>query len=186
MSPQQLFDHSMKNLGNESTFKPPDPLYGKYIPRSKSMMKFSPEKLQQLVEEFTVKEYLTNISSESDDDIIVPQIDRGSNHGPSTCSKLPFLLENSSLVVDVRKSVKFLFLSDRLQTDLCTLDETEAIVLEVIRNRHWNGFTRHNLFKKLCRFLYLQQKGVNDNCFERVRVLGRGGFGMVYVNFFLL
>eukprot|EP00588_Corethron_pennatum_P006714 CAMPEP_0194299386 /NCGR_PEP_ID=MMETSP0169-20130528/60692_1 /TAXON_ID=218684 /ORGANISM="Corethron pennatum, Strain L29A3" /LENGTH=404 /DNA_ID=CAMNT_0039049479 /DNA_START=38 /DNA_END=1253 /DNA_ORIENTATION=- len=131
MSPQQLFEHSLENEGKETTFKPPDPLYGKYIPRSKSMMKFSPANLQQLVEEFTVKVYSTNIFSETDDDIIETHIDRGSNHGPSTCSKLPFLLGNSSLVADVRKSVNLLFRSDRLQTDVCTLDETEAIVLEV-------------------------------------------------------
>eukprot|EP00588_Corethron_pennatum_P030780 CAMPEP_0194326582 /NCGR_PEP_ID=MMETSP0171-20130528/37135_1 /TAXON_ID=218684 /ORGANISM="Corethron pennatum, Strain L29A3" /LENGTH=781 /DNA_ID=CAMNT_0039086217 /DNA_START=43 /DNA_END=2388 /DNA_ORIENTATION=- len=183
MTSDELLQMHLQKSDKRPKFKPPDLLYGKYIGRSKDMTKFSPMILRKMVEDFTVKENLMTVSSESH----IKSDGPGSTCGPSTCSKLSFLSAIFPEVKNVRSSVgSSLFSSETIpdgSTSKCTLDlfdKIEAITLEVIRERHWRGFTKHGLFKKLCRFVWLQQKGVRKESFAPVRVLGRGGFGLVH------
>lgn len=58
-------------------------------------------------------------------------------------------------------------------------DELEACVLYSLEQMHLKDFRASVFHKRLMSFLYLQTKRVNEEDFTVLRVLGRGGFGMV-------
>lgn len=58
-------------------------------------------------------------------------------------------------------------------------DELEACVLYSLEQMHLKDFRASVFHKRLVSFLYLQTKRVNEEDFTVLRVLGRGGFGMV-------
>lgn len=58
-------------------------------------------------------------------------------------------------------------------------DSAEAIVAENVREKHWAGFEGSEYYTKLLNFLWFQDKKVVEEDFFVMRVLGRGGFGLV-------
>lgn len=58
-------------------------------------------------------------------------------------------------------------------------DELEACVLYSLEQMHLKDFRASVFHRRLVSFLYLQTKRVNEDDFTVLRVLGRGGFGMV-------
>lgn len=62
---------------------------------------------------------------------------------------------------------------------LSLFDELEACVLYSVEQTHLQAFRASVFHKRLLSFLYLQTKRVFEEDFTVLRVLGRGGFGMV-------
>ncbi|KAL9179887.1 hypothetical protein ACHAXT_007857 [Thalassiosira profunda] len=58
-------------------------------------------------------------------------------------------------------------------------DEAEAMVSDGVRERHWEGFQGSEQHAKLLNFLWFQDRTVVEEDFFVMRVLGRGGFGLV-------
>lgn len=58
-------------------------------------------------------------------------------------------------------------------------DSAEVIVAEKVREKHWARFKDSEYFTKLLNFLWFQDKKVVEEDFFVMRVLGRGGFGLV-------
>ncbi|KAI9906385.1 hypothetical protein PsorP6_002798 [Peronosclerospora sorghi] len=58
-------------------------------------------------------------------------------------------------------------------------DELEAYVLCNLEQLLLQEFRTSSFYKRLLVFLYLQKRRVNEDDFKLLRVLGRGGFGMV-------
>mmetsp|Transcript_10214 Transcript_10214/g.22706 ORF Transcript_10214/g.22706 Transcript_10214/m.22706 type:complete len:575 (+) Transcript_10214:344-2068(+) len=67
--------------------------------------------------------------------------------------------------------------SNKLPENL--FDEAEVIVAENIREKHWAGFQSSEHHAKLLNFLWVQDRTVVEEDFFVMRVLGRGGFGLV-------
>jgi hypothetical protein len=58
-------------------------------------------------------------------------------------------------------------------------DNLEQVVLESIRLKHWDAFKQSPDWNKLIEYLWHRDKKVIDEDFFLMRVLGRGGFGLV-------
>ena len=58
-------------------------------------------------------------------------------------------------------------------------DSAEVIVAENVREKHWAGFEGSEYYTKLLNFLWFRDKKVVEEDFFVMRVLGRGGFGLV-------
>lgn len=58
-------------------------------------------------------------------------------------------------------------------------DELEACVLCSLAQLHYQDFRSSVFYKRLIVFLYLQTRRVSEDDFTVLRILGRGGFGMV-------
>ena len=58
-------------------------------------------------------------------------------------------------------------------------DKAEAIVMESLRKQYWNTFLESEHYTKLMNFLWYQDRRVVPDDFFVMRVLGRGGFGLV-------
>ena len=58
-------------------------------------------------------------------------------------------------------------------------DKAEAVVMEGLRREYWESFLESERFKKLRNFLWYQDRQVVPEDFFVMRVLGRGGFGLV-------
>mmetsp|Transcript_28016 Transcript_28016/g.44065 ORF Transcript_28016/g.44065 Transcript_28016/m.44065 type:complete len:685 (+) Transcript_28016:193-2247(+) len=58
-------------------------------------------------------------------------------------------------------------------------DSAEVIVAEQVREKHWAGFEGSEYYTKMLNFLWFQDKKVVEEDFFVMRVLGRGGFGLV-------
>lgn len=58
-------------------------------------------------------------------------------------------------------------------------DELEACVLWSLEHLHFKEFRASVFYNRLRIFLFLQNRPVSDQDFTKLRVLGRGGFGMV-------
>ena len=58
-------------------------------------------------------------------------------------------------------------------------DSAEIIIAENVRENHWAGFEGSEYYTKLLNFLWYQDKKVVEEDFFVMRVLGRGGFGLV-------
>ena len=58
-------------------------------------------------------------------------------------------------------------------------DCAEVIVAEKVREKYWEGFKGSEQYTKLLNFLWFQDKKVVEEDFFVMRVLGRGGFGLV-------
>jgi beta-adrenergic-receptor kinase len=58
-------------------------------------------------------------------------------------------------------------------------DEAELVVADNIREKYWTGFQSSEYHAKLLNFLWFQDRTVVEEDFFVMRVLGRGGFGLV-------
>lgn len=58
-------------------------------------------------------------------------------------------------------------------------DEAEAVVMECLRKEYWDSFLDSQWFTRLRNFLWYQDRRVVPEDFFVMRVLGRGGFGLV-------
>jgi hypothetical protein len=58
-------------------------------------------------------------------------------------------------------------------------DSAEVIVAENVREKYWAGFVGSEYYTKLLNFLWFKDKKVVEEDFFVMRVLGRGGFGLV-------
>ena len=67
--------------------------------------------------------------------------------------------------------------SNELPEDL--FDRAEVIVAENVHEKHWAGFQSSKYHAKLLNFLWFQDRKVVEEDFFVMRVLGRGGFGLV-------
>jgi hypothetical protein len=65
----------------------------------------------------------------------------------------------------------------RLSRDV--FDKAEAIVMESLRREYWDMFKESEEFARLKNFLWYQDRRVVPEDFFVMRVLGRGGFGLV-------
>jgi beta-adrenergic-receptor kinase len=68
-------------------------------------------------------------------------------------------------------------MSNALPEDL--FDEVIAILAENIKQKHWEDFLKSEQYTKLLNFLWFQDRPVVEEDFFLMRVLGRGGFGLV-------
>jgi len=59
-------------------------------------------------------------------------------------------------------------------------DLSEQLVVEQLRIKYWKKFLRSELYKKLLNFLWYKDRKVVMEDFFTMRVLGRGGFGLVH------
>ncbi|RHY98775.1 hypothetical protein DYB37_008851 [Aphanomyces astaci] len=62
---------------------------------------------------------------------------------------------------------------------LTLFDELEACVVSALEHHQMEGFKASLFFKRFMHFLYIQQREIGEDDFSLLRVLGRGGFGMV-------
>jgi hypothetical protein len=56
----------------------------------------------------------------------------------------------------------------------------EQVVMESLKRDYWSGFRESDLFVKFRNFMWYQDRRVVPEDFFTMRVLGRGGFGLVY------
>ena len=68
-------------------------------------------------------------------------------------------------------------MSNSLPDDL--FDEAAVIIAENIKEKHWKGFLESEQYTKLLNFLWYKDRNVVEEDFFLMRVLGRGGFGLV-------
>ncbi|ETW04788.1 AGC/GRK/BARK protein kinase, variant 1 [Aphanomyces invadans] len=62
---------------------------------------------------------------------------------------------------------------------LTLFDELEACVVSALEHHQMEGFKASAFFKRFMHFLLIQQREIGEDDFSLLRVLGRGGFGMV-------
>lgn len=79
----------------------------------------------------------------------------------------------SAMNIDRRQSSARKYLPDML------FDKAEAIVIESLRRQYWQAFTESPQYKKMDNFHWYKDKNVVPEDFFILRVLGRGGFGLV-------
>lgn len=79
----------------------------------------------------------------------------------------------SAMNIDRRQSRARKYLPDDL------FDKAEAIVMESLRKQYWDAFTESEKYKKMDNFHWYKDKRVVPEDFFILRVLGRGGFGLV-------
>lgn len=94
---------------------------------------------------------------------------------PLTSSGTTKMLNNLSNKVRQKKSHHIYFL---LPEDM--FDKAEMIVVESLRADYWEGFRQSPQYQRLIQFLWYQDRRVVPDDFLTMRVLGRGGFGLVY------
>lgn len=58
-------------------------------------------------------------------------------------------------------------------------DKAEAVTMESLRREHWQAFLESEQYAKMRNFLWFQDRPVVPDDFFVMRVLGRGGFGLV-------
>jgi hypothetical protein len=58
-------------------------------------------------------------------------------------------------------------------------DKAEAVIMESLRREHWQAFLESEHYAKMRNFLWFQDRHVVPDDFFTMRVLGRGGFGLV-------
>lgn len=58
-------------------------------------------------------------------------------------------------------------------------DKLEQVIVECIRRKHWMSFKKSTDYVKLINYEWHRQQKVTDEDFFLMRVLGRGGFGLV-------
>jgi hypothetical protein len=75
--------------------------------------------------------------------------------------------------IDRRQSRARKYLPDSL------FDKAEAIVIESLRRQYWGAFTESEYYKKMDNFHWYKDQPVVPEDFFILRVLGRGGFGLV-------
>lgn len=68
-------------------------------------------------------------------------------------------------------------MTNALPEDL--FDEAIVIIAENVKDKHWKEFQESEHYGKLLNFLWFQDRPVVEEDFFLMRVLGRGGFGLV-------
>jgi len=68
----------------------------------------------------------------------------------------------------------------RVSGDRDLFDELELIVMEGLQRQYWKDFLQSNEYKKLLNFWWYRDRKVIEDDFFLMRVLGRGGFGLVH------
>ena len=68
-------------------------------------------------------------------------------------------------------------ITNTLPEDL--FDEAYVIITQNVKEKHWQGFVESEQYTKLLNFLWFQDRPVVEEDFFLMRVLGRGGFGLV-------
>ncbi|KDO25459.1 AGC/GRK protein kinase [Saprolegnia parasitica CBS 223.65] len=63
--------------------------------------------------------------------------------------------------------------------DVTLFHQLEACVIGALDVVHMAGFRASSFYNRLVQFLYLQSREIGEDDFSLLRVLGRGGFGMV-------
>ena len=58
-------------------------------------------------------------------------------------------------------------------------DEAEAVVFESLKREYWDSFTQSSEYQRALNFFWDQDKTIGEDDFFMMRVLGRGGFGLV-------
>ncbi|KAL7691871.1 putative cGMP-dependent kinase, protein kinase-like domain superfamily, RGS [Plasmopara halstedii] len=71
-------------------------------------------------------------------------------------------------------------IADSRNCALTLFDELEGCVLCSLEHDHLKTFKASPYYKRLIVFLFLQKRRVSEEDFTALRVLGRGGFGMVH------
>jgi hypothetical protein len=69
--------------------------------------------------------------------------------------------------------------SSSLKLSKAIFDVAECIVLESLKRRYWEAFRESSHYQRLLNFLWYQDRRVVPDDFFVMRVLGRGGFGLV-------
>ena len=107
---------------------------------------------------------------------------------------------DTTALQDAKKERKSMFikptgpmrgLTTRLRSDSArklagdVFDKAEAVVMESLRRNYWAKFLESPQFSKLKNFLWYQDRPVLPEDFFVMRVLGRGGFGLVTGTFLL-
>ena len=85
--------------------------------------------------------------------------------------------ENGDKLSKQRSVRAISLISNELPENL--FDDAEVIVAENVRDKHWTGFQSSEYHTKLLNFLWFQDRKVVEEDFFLMRVLGRGGFGLV-------
>jgi hypothetical protein len=77
-----------------------------------------------------------------------------------------------------------LFITRSSVRNFCNLNESvfdvaEQIIIQCLHQRFWSSFQSSSDWIKLMNYLWHQDKKVKEEDFFLMRVLGRGGFGLV-------
>ena len=86
--------------------------------------------------------------------------------------------ENDHKLKESKKRSSIFF--SHLPSDV--FDIVQRIVIEDLRRRYWDGFLNNFRWTKLLNFLWYQDRRTIEEDFYVMRVLGRGGFGLVTGN----
>ena len=111
--------------------------------------------------------------------------DRVCSNRDAVTSKTSEMTGISSSIVETEKSSSedsparrnLSIMSKTLPEDM--FDEASVIIVENIKEKHWKGFLESEQYKKLLNFLWFRDRPVVEEDFFLMRVLGRGGFGLV-------
>jgi len=69
--------------------------------------------------------------------------------------------------------------NSRVEPDCDIYDSLRDIIFESLKNRYWVEFLKSNEHERCIHFLWFQDREVVEDDFNVLRVLGRGGFGLV-------
>ncbi|CAK4131196.1 unnamed protein product [Aphanomyces euteiches] len=83
------------------------------------------------------------------------------------------------IIEEIGKQLEDANLEATSSLSLKLFDELEACVVSALETGHFSGFKASLFYKRLMHFLFLQQREIGEDDFSLLRVLGRGGFGMV-------
>jgi hypothetical protein len=97
----------------------------------------------------------------------------GSIHIRPTPADSLLMKQISVMNIDRRQTRARKYLSDNL------FDRAEAIVMEMLRRQYWDRFQESEQYKKMDNFHWYRDRTVVPEDFFILRVLGRGGFGLV-------
>ncbi|KAL7541524.1 hypothetical protein ACHAXR_013198 [Thalassiosira sp. AJA248-18] len=107
----------------------------------------------------------------------LPEIHENSEENDGIPKKEDVQGDNSLQSTKKRSFRNLSLVSNELPENL--FDEAEVIVAENLRERYWVGFQSSPYHSKLLNFLWFQDRTVVEEDFFVMRVLGRGGFGLV-------
>ncbi len=125
---------------------------------------------------------MPDFSSVPDEVVVSEETKTQENDGDATASANPTSDQNSEQAPEAYRKI---FTGSRsaalakIADDL--FDELEQVILECIRQKHWEGFAKKGnpYWDKLLNFLWHKDRPPVEEDFFLMRVLGRGGFGLV-------
>jgi beta-adrenergic-receptor kinase len=125
-------------------------------------------------EKETDERHKHNEQASEKEDIYSSTKDDNESSGENTDHKFEALKKQlSAMNIDRRQSRARKYLPDSL------FDKAEAIVIESLRRQYWGAFTESEYYKKMDNFHWYKDQPVVPEDFFILRVLGRGGFGLV-------